>query len=76
MFGMGLNDENPTPMEPGSIVVYICIKGPWNHWNSQELGMRLIQNLEIYMVNRLSHWNKSLRKETKWKEFKIIRLWK
>ncbi len=28
MFGMGLNDENLAPMEPGSIVEYICIKGP------------------------------------------------
>jgi hypothetical protein len=30
MFIMGLNEENPTPMEPGSIE-YIYIKGPRNH---------------------------------------------
>jgi hypothetical protein len=64
MFGMGLNDENLAPMEPGSIVEYICIKGPWNHWNSHELGMKHHTNLEICMVNRLSHWDKSLCKET------------
>ncbi len=38
-FIMGLNEKNPTQMELGSIE-YICIKGPQNHWNSQELGMR------------------------------------
>jgi hypothetical protein len=39
MFSMGLNYENWTPMELGSIE-YICIIGPQNHWNSQELGMK------------------------------------
>jgi hypothetical protein len=39
MFNMGLNYKNQTRMELG-FIEYICIKGPQNHWNSQELGMK------------------------------------